>query len=73
MDRTNWVHHVDYYDDGSIGIDRRGSETPRVYIPTQASLRRLERATLLWTHFAPRMWIDPKHLRNRAMAPMRRY
>lgn len=70
--RTNWVHHVDYYTDGSIGIDRYGQVEPRVYRPTAASAQRLMGATLQWSYRPVNVQIADR-IRNRAFAPMRRF
>lgn len=73
--RGNWVHHVDFYHDGTIGIDRYGQDV-RLYDPTETSKRRLKNTIdrLCWS-WRPPTKIDPIHeiVSNRAMAPMRRF
>lgn len=72
MHRCNWVHHVDFYTNGTVGIERRGQETARVYQPTPASLIRLERATLMWRYYGATKQQLTEGLKTRAIAPMRR-
>lgn len=72
MDKS-WVHHVEYYENGAIGIDRSMGQLPiRLYTPTPSSMNRLEWATGMWTRW-PASRQDASNLKYRAMAPMRRY
>lgn len=73
--RINWVHHVDFYHDGSVGIDRYGQEV-RVYQVTETSKRRLENTIngLSWSWRPPtKLDVNFSTLKNRALAPMRHY